>query len=358
MQPKTPTYRPRSSSTAPGTGRSCARLTVIVLVACLGAVPAFAQLVPNLGGQRAGISAFQFLKIGVGARGVAMGEAYVAVANDASSLFWNPAGMAQTAEDQVFVAHTEYVADIRHEYLGAIYHITGADAVGLALTSLHMQDMEITTETQPLGTGRYFSFGDVGIGLSYARKMTDQFSFGATVRYAEETLDMLKMRSVMVDLGTYYWTGLGTARFAVVITNFGADVVPEGTATPAGGGTVSTFQSFSLPTLFKLGFAFEPVLTDEHRVTTSVQLNHPNDNAENIRVGAEYAWHNTFFLRAGVKRTIGQKLLAADETSEESFMLGAGFRVATGFNAVSADYAYAHFNLLGAIHRFSLTFSL
>jgi hypothetical protein len=198
----------------------------------------------------------------------------------------------------------------------------------------------------------------VGIGFSYARKMTDQFSFGATVRYVEETLDKVKMRSTMVDLGTYYWTGLGTARFAVVITNFGADVTPMGTATPADGGAITSFQSFSLPTLFKLGFAFEPVLTDEHRVTTSVQLNHPNDNAENVRIGVEYAWHDTFFLRGGVKRTIGQKLLGADETSEESFMLGAGFRVATGFNTVSADYAYAHFNLLGAIHRFSLTFSL
>ena len=333
-------------------------MITFVLMVCLGAVPAFPQLVPNLGGQRAGISAFQFLKIGVGARGVAMGEVYVAVVNDASSLFWNPAGMAQMTEDQVFVAHTEYVADIRHEFLGAVYHITGSDALGLALTSLHMNDMEITTETQPLGTGRYFSFGDVGVGLSYSRKMTDQFSFGATVRYAEETLDMLKMRSVMVDLGTYYWTGLGTARFAVVIANFGADVSPRGTATQTDGGAVRDFQSFSLPTVFKLGFAFEPVQTEEHRVTTSAQLNHPNDNAENVRIGVEYAWRNAFFLRGGLKRTIGQKLLGADETSEESYMLGAGFSVATGFNTVSADYAYAHFNLLGAIHRFSLTFSL
>jgi hypothetical protein len=333
-------------------------LAVLVLTGTLVMGQAAAQLVPNLGGQRAGISAFQFLKIGVGARGVAMGEAFVAVANDASSLYWNPAGMAQMTGNEVFVAHTEYVADIRHEYLGAVYHLTPVDAVGLSLTSLHMQDMEITTETQPFGTGRYFSFGDVGIGVSYARKMTDQFSFGATVRYAEETLDMLKMRSVMVDLGTYYWTGLGTARFAVVISNFGSDVKPGGTAVQTDGGNVTDFQPFSLPTVFKLGFAFEPVNTDEHRVTASIQLNHPNDNAENVRLGAEYAWNNTFFLRGGLKRTIGQKLLAADETSSESFMLGAGFRVTTPVSTISADYAYADFSLLGAIHRFSVSFTL
>lgn len=330
---------------------------LLSIVCALGVMPAAAQLVPNLGGQRAGISAFQFLKIGVGARGVAMGEAFVAVTNDASSLFWNPAGLVQTPDNEVFVAHTEYLADIQHEYLGAMYHVTDADVIGLAFTALHMDDMEITTETQPLGTGRYFGFGDVGIGLSYARKMTDQFSFGATVRYVEETLDALKMRSVMVDLGTYYWTGLGTARFAVVISNFGSDVTPAGTVTPADGTPINDFQSFSLPTLFKLGFAMEPLLTDEQRVTASVQLNHPNDNAENVRLGVEYAWQNTLFVRGGLKRTIGQRLLAADETSEESFTLGAGFRVTTTVSTVTADYAFADFGRLGALHRFSVTLS-
>jgi len=313
-----------------------------------------AQLVPNLGGQRAGISAFQFLKIGVGARGVAMGESFVAIANDASALYWNPAGLTQTAENELFASHTGYVAEIKHDYLGVTYHLTEADAFGLSFSSLHMTDMEITTETQPLGTGRYFSFGDVGIGISYARKMTEQFSFGATVRYVQETLDMLTMRSVMVDLGTFYWTGLGTSRFAVVISNFGADVAPAGTATQLDGTQVTSFQSFSLPTLFKLGFAIEPWMTDDQRVTASVQLNHPNDNAENVRLGVEYAWQQTLFLRGGIKRTIGQKLLAGDETSEESYAFGAGFRVATGFTTVQADYAYSNFNRLGSVHRISL----
>ena len=121
-----------------------------------------AQLVPNLGGQRAGISAFQFLKIGVGARGVAMGESFVAVANDASALYWNPAGLVQLPENQVIAAHTEYVADIKHDYLRRDVSPHGQDAVGVSFTSLHMKDMEITTETQPFGTGRYFSFGDIG----------------------------------------------------------------------------------------------------------------------------------------------------------------------------------------------------
>ncbi len=315
------------------------------------------QLVPNLGGQRAGISAFQFLKIGVGSRGVAMGESFVAVANDASALYWNPAGLVQFSDNQMIASHTEYVVDIKHDFFGGVYHLTENDAVVASFTSLHMKDMEVTTEIQPYGTGTYFSFGDVAAALSYSKKMTDQFSFGATVRYVEETLDVLKMRSVMVDLGTYYWTGLGTTRFAVVITNFGGNVAPKGTVQQLNGQEVSSFQSFSLPTAFKLGVALEALQTEDNRITTSIQLNHPNDNAEHFLLGVEYAWRNTFFLRGGAKRTIGQPLFGTDATSAETFSLGAGVFVPVGFTSVNVDYAFASFSQLGSVHRISLSFT-
>lgn len=318
---------------------------------------AFCQLVPNLGGQRAGISAFQFLKIGVGARGSAMGESFVAVANDVSALYWNPAGLVQFSTNQAMASHTEYVVGIKQDFFGGVYHLSDQDAIGASFSSLHMDDMEITTETQPFGTGRFFTFGDIAAAITYSRKMTDQFSFGATVRYVEETLDVLKMRSVMVDLGTFYWTGLGSARFAVVISNFGADVSPSGSVKTFDGTEIKDFQSFSVPTVFKLGVAFEPFQTEEQRLTASVQLNHPNDNSEHVRLGLEYAWNNTFFVRGGIKRTIGQRLFAADATSEEDYSLGAGVRAPVGFSDVSADYALVSFNRLGSVHRISLAFT-
>ncbi len=333
-------------------------LAAVAAFALLFTERASGQLVPNLGGQRAGISAFQFLKIGVGARGVAMGESFVAVANDASALYWNPAGLVQFTDNQAIASHTEYLADIKHEFFGIVIHLSGQDALGVSFSSLHMKDMEITTETQPFGTGRYFSFGDIAVGLSYGRKMTDQFSFGATVKYVEETLDVLKMRSVMVDIGTWYWTGLGSTRFAVAISNFGSDVAPKGMVTQFNGTQVSSFQSFSVPTEFRLGVAVEPLQTDDHVLTTSLQLNHPNDNAEHIRLGLEYAYQQTFFLRAGLKRTIGQQFLGADLTSEENLTLGAGVLVPIGLSIIGADYAFANFSRLGSVHRISLSFTL
>ncbi|MFN0158325.1 MAG: PorV/PorQ family protein [Bacteroidota bacterium] len=332
-------------------------LVVVICIVIYAGSKVHAQLVPNLGGQRAGISAFQFLKLGVGARGVAMGESFVAVANDVSALHWNPAGLAQFTDNQVMASHTEYVVDIRHDFFGGVYHLTDADAIGVSFSSLHMDDMEITTETQPFGTGRYFSFGDIAIGLTYARKMTDQFSFGATVRYAEETLDILKMRTVMVDLGTFYWTGLGSTRFAVVISNFGGDVSPSGSVSRWNGSVANSFESYSLPTVFKLGIAYDPIDNEEQKLTTSLQLNHPNDNSEHFRLGVEYGWQGTFFVRGGVKRTIGQPLFAADATSEEDFTLGAGVNVSLGISRVNADYAFGSFNRLGSVHRISIGFT-
>jgi hypothetical protein len=332
-------------------------LLTLLLTVALPVTRLEAQLLPNLGGQRVGISAFQFLKMGVGARGVGMGESFVAVANDASALYWNPAGMVQFSENQAMAAHTAYVVDISHEFFGVVYHLSESDAIGASFTALHMEDMEITTEAQPFGTGRFFSFGDVALSFSYSRKMTEQFSFGATIRYAQETLDVLTMRSFMIDLGTFYWTGLGSSRFAVVIANFGGDVSPDGSVTNFNGKEINTFQSFSLPTVFKLGFAIDPIASERHLLTASIQLNHLNDNSENLRLGLEYGWNSVFFLRAGVKRTIDQSLLGEDATTAESYSLGAGVQVPLGISTIGADYSYSDFSRLGEVHRLAVAFT-
>ncbi|HZY09716.1 MAG TPA: PorV/PorQ family protein [Bacteroidota bacterium] len=328
-----------------------------LIVCILSTEITYAQLIPNLGGQRAGISAFQFLKIGVGARGVALGETYTAIANDVSALYWNPAGLTQFTENQFMVSHTEYIVDINHDFLGAVYHLTANDAVGFSVSTLSVDEMEITTEAQPFGTGRYFRFGDFSSGLTYSKRMTDQFSFGVTLRYVEETLDILKMRGFMVDIGTFYWTGIGSTRFAVVVTNFGADVSPTGELIQYNGNRVNSFQSFSPPTLFKIGFALEALETESQRVTTSIELNHPNDNAENIHMGVEYQWEKWLWLRTGVKRTIGESLLGRDNTSANDITFGVGIAAPLALTKINLDYAFANFNLLGSVHRLSLTLS-
>ena len=316
----------------------------ILLIVTIFSSSMFAQLFPTLGGQRAGISTAQFLKIGVGGRATAMGDAFVAVANDASALYWNPAGLAQTKRNEIIISHNEWLVDIRHQFIGGIYHLSSNDVVGVSLTALHMDDMPVTTEVQPFGTGEYFSFGDIAIGVTYSRRMTEQFSFGGTVRYIEETLDKLKMRGIMIDLGTYYWTGLGSTRFAVTISNFGNELAPDGDVVLFGNREKSDWQSFSPPTMFRFGIALEPYQDEEHRFTTSVQLNHPNDNSENVSLGLEYAWKEILYLRGGYKINV----------EGQDFTFGAGVTAPISIADITFDYAYANFSKLGSAHRFSL----
>ena len=303
-----------------------------------------AQLFPTLGGQRAGISTAQFLKIGVGSRSAALGDAFVAVDNDASALYWNPAGLVQFDQDQVMFSHNQWVVDINHDFLGAVYHLDGTNAIGVALTSLSTQDMPVTTEFAPFGTGEYFSYRDMAFAVSYSRKMTDKFSFGGTIRYIDETLADLKMRGVMIDLGTYYWTGLGTTRFAVTVSNFGNQLAPDGKVVLVGKREKSDWQAFSPPTIFRIGFAFEPYQTEDNRITTALQLNHPNDNSENVSAGAEYSWKDIVYIRGGYKFNV----------DEQNFSFGFGVKIPIRIAYCNVDYSYSNFTRLGNAQRFSI----
>jgi len=318
---------------------------ILLIILCISwSSTAYSELLPILGAQRAGTATAQFLKIGVGARATAMGESFVAISNDASALYWNPAGISQFQTNEVIFSHTNWFVDIKHEFLGIVYHITPDDAIGLSATSLHMDDMPVTTEFAPNGNGNYFTFSDVAFGLTYSRKLTSQFSFGGTIRYMEETMDVLKMRGVMVDLGTYYWTGLGTSRFSAVITNFGNQMSPSGSLTLNDGQTVKSFQEFSPPTMFRFGFAFEPIMDDDNILTTSIQLNHPNDNSENVCLGAEYGLFKTFFLRGGYKLNV----------EEQAFSFGAGISATLSGINIGVDYGYLSATNLGGVHRISV----
>ncbi len=282
-----------------------------------------------------------FLKIGVGARAVGMGESFVAVANDASALYWNPAGITQIEKNEVVFSHTEFTVDLKHEFFGYVHKLGRANTLGLSITSVSTDDFEETTEFQPLGTGNFVSFGDLAVGLTFARKMTDRFSIGVAVKYIDETLDVLHARNLFVDFGTFFWTGLGSSRFAVSVANFGTNMEPSGTVTDRSGNRFDDFQDFSPPTIFRIGFATEVVDNESHRVTTSVQLNHLNDNAENFSFGTEYLWQELLSLRAGYRLNV----------DEESFAFGGGLAIPLKKVNLNLDFSYSDFGRLGSASR-------
>ncbi len=318
-----------------------------------------------------------FLKIPVGARAEALGGAYVAVANDAFAVFWNPAGVAQISnrwqgkyvvdpsrlpdnvkapsqnpmtavrgDRTLGLVHIQWIADISYNALAYIQPLpTGV--LGISLASLTMPDMEITTEYNPDGTSNYFSYGDALIGLSYALPMTDNFSWGVTVKYVSEILAETRMNNVLVDLGTYYWTGFRDLRIGVALAHFGPNAKPDGSYTlydGSGGSYKKEYKAYSPPTEFRLGGAMTFFAAGDHKFLASMQLNHPVDNAENIKTGFEYSFMNILFLRGGLKFN----------TDEDRWVIGAGVNAPWRRAALLIDYSYTDFGILDKAQRISI----
>ena len=323
-----------------------ALLTTLVILLGMGS-RSYGQLIPILGSQRTGTSAAQFLKIGVGARAAAMGNAFIAVGDDASSLYWNPGAITQLDKSQLSFSHTRWFTDIKHEFIGYVHRLGDYRSIGISAIGLIVDPMEITTEFEPFGTGEYFEYQDLAVGITYAQKLTDRFSVGGTVKYMHETVAELTMSGVRVDFGTYYWVGAGTGRFAVSMINFAPQFTPEGEVSGSMGASYSQFQSFNPPTLFTVGYAGEIIRNETHRSTISLQLNHPNDNSESLNLGTEYAWQETAFLRAGYRLNV----------DDASFSLGGGVRFPFSGTDFQFDYAFSEYRYLNNVHRFSLQFS-
>ncbi|MCS7029755.1 MAG: PorV/PorQ family protein [Bacteroidia bacterium] len=312
-----------------------------------------AQILPPLGKQRAGTAGMQFLKIPVDPRGAAMGESFIAVANDASALYWNPAGMSISDSQKIHLqgAYTRYFADITMNYGAGFIKLKNEHCIGVSLTHLNSGEMDVTTEFQPFGTGQKFSATNTAIGISYAKKLTDNFAFGLTSKYANESIFGLRTNTLLFDLGFQYDIGYKNLRFAVTMTNFGFNVKPKGEIEVirlSGTQNVNNFEQVTVPSMFKVGFAWDAVKNDHHLLTLVGQLNHPTDNKETFNLGAEYSWNRLLYFRTGYQ-------IGADESNIPSF--GFGLKFTQRFGALKIDYAFTNKQRLGFTHKFGLGIS-
>ncbi len=305
-------------------------------------------LLPKLGEQRAGTASMTFLKIGVGARATSLGGAYIAISDDASSLYWNPAGVVQVDKNELVVSHSDWLIDISYEYLGYVHQVNSRLGVGVFIGYLHLADMPVTTEYHPYGNGEFFTYNDMVTGLTGSFRMTDRFSFGITLKYVREQLDDIYMDGMMADFGTFYWTGFKSLRLAAAMRNFGPDMRPGGSfqRKKADGHNSSNYQSFSPPTLFSMGAAMDVYKIKEHVLTAAIQMDHPMDDQENYLTALEYHFQNVFFTRMGYRANF----------EENPWTFGAGFRIAFWGKYLKIDYSYADFTNLTMTQQFTFGF--
>ncbi len=284
--------------------------------------------------EKVGTFGAQFLKIGTSARATAMGSAYTAVGDNAEAVYWNPAGIVSVRGSELNLSQTEWPADINLSYAAYVFNprsIPGTFAV--SARALWMDPQVERTAHNPEGTGRLFDSGMATMGLTYARFFTDKFSAGATLHYMHIGLADFSVNSALADVGILYRIGIRGMKIGMSITSLGSEVTFD--ERPA-----------RLPTMFKVGFAFEPLRTGNQRLIASSEFQHPVDNAERANFGLEYNMGNKMFLRTGYNLNYDTDGLAA----------GAGFRVETGKRSwVNVDYSWVDMDALGGVHRVSVS---
>jgi hypothetical protein len=319
------------------------------------------------GQSKAGTSAAPFLSIGVGARAIGMGEAYVGISNDALALFWNPGGLTLIDGVSFTTTHTEWFAGLTHDFAGISVPL-GNGAIGASVTFLMSDDIEITTLLEPNGTGLFYNATDVAFGISYAYNLLDRFSVGVTGKYIQQKLVNESASSIAIDIGTILITGFKSLRIGMSLTNLGGAMKMDGpdlvipynvggnvAITPDIKAQLST-EEWPLPTNFRIGVAVDLVgqpgnsfIPNEiSRLTLAIDGNHPTDNEERGNIGIEYSWNNTLALRTGYKFNY----------SEQGFTFGGGLNIGLGGALIGVDYALAEFGDLGYVHRFTLGFTL
>ncbi|MBN1969208.1 MAG: PorV/PorQ family protein [Candidatus Delongbacteria bacterium] len=310
---------------------------------------------------KTGTAAMTFLKIDVSARANALGGSFIGLANDVSTLHYNPAGMINIQQPDFGVSHTMYLADIQYTWGGLVFPLKEMNAaVGFQSSFLIVGDMDETTIDKPQGTGRTFSAHDMMVGASYAQMLTPKFYIGGTLKFLQEKLANESAWSVAGDVGTYYDTKWKSLIFGMSIRNFGTAVE-------------FINESADLPMMFVFGIGFNPYDDGINKLSTLVEAGHPSDNNEYITVGLEYSFDDMFFLRAGRKIDELENWLGdedkyvkfkdnADGTSvnydPESFnnfgtSIGVGFKL----SQFRFDYSWESYGRLGGINMFNVSLS-
>lgn len=284
------------------------------------------MLISSLMFAQAGRTGLSFLKIGVGGRALAMGEAYSAAASDPTAVYYNPAALSLSSFPQIIVMHREWIQDTKTDFLAAKTSIDKLSlAVGVNQTSV--SNIEIRTTPGPsLGT---FSSRNAAIGFSAAYAINPSLNIGFTGNYLYEKIYTEEATGFGANFGALYTTPWDV-RLAFAVSNVGKMNELQNTAS-------------KLPTSVRVGGAYEKWLENVDGTLTAAAdiVTFTGESKSHVHLGAEFDYKKTFDIRAGYQTGYDAKNVSA----------GVGVR----YNMFRLDYAFVPFKYdLGSTHTISL----
>jgi outer membrane protein OmpA-like peptidoglycan-associated protein len=274
-----------------------------------------------------GTSALPLLKSPAGPRASAMGESFTALADDATAIYWNPAGLAYVKDAQLFVSHQEWFADIRDEYVSAAFG-RGAGKFGLGMCYSGSYKIEVwdpDNQRSPVWTtDNHTGF----LALGYGFPIQDRYAVGVGAKLAADYLGTSE------DYGGGAGLDLGFIAQPWPFLNLGVSGQNLGLAYYNRNGNI-----YALPSAARIGAAFR---VTNFSLVSDVLL--PLDNNPSFHLGGEYTALNTIIFRAGYK-TGPQDLFSLGFLS--GLCLGMGVHV----GLFDVDYAFVPYGDLGSVHR-------
>jgi hypothetical protein len=308
---------------------------------------------------RVGTTAASFLAMGMDGAGSGMGEAYVSVTRDLSSIYWNPSGLSYLKSNEAQFVYKPWIADITASFAGVAVNVSEIGTFAIGITSMDFGDIDVTTMEMQEGTGETYSAFDYAMSLSYARKLAPWFSFGMTGKYIQSKISRLSASAIAADMGvmvnTSFFSPDGNQDNGIAIgmsiSNYGTrmqyqglellrpiDIKPDENGNYKDVEGQFKLQSWDLPIIYRLGLSYIPFKTESQMVTLAVDALHPNNNSESVNTGAQYQISSpgfgTIFLRGGWHGLFM-------DNSPYGLTLGVGFHFNLLKNTgIKIDYAY------------------
>ena len=338
-------------------------LIFIILLGIFWPGSAFTQQVT-----KTGTTAAKFLSIGIGPRAISMGGAFTSISNDASAIYWNPAGIVYSDQFQGFFSNTSLFAGISLNYFGLIVPAGEVGNLAASVTAVNYGSIPVTTENQPEGTGETYAPLDLAFGISYARFITEDFIVGATAKLVTQNIYHSNATGVAFDIGTIFKTPFYGVRFASSIYNFGTKMQMSGSdllirynVDPQRAGSNNTTDAnvttdqFDLPLKLQIGISKDFIFMENQRFTLAVDGIVPNDNYEMANVGGELALFDDMFSIRGGYNSIPLFKSSTVPTMQANFAFGVGLKYKRpGFIDIGIDYSYQKFQFLDSVNSFSV----
>ena len=263
--------------------------------------------------KRRGTAGAQELLIPVGARNIAMSNAFVAGVTGVEAAATNPAGVSgMLGNGQAMFSHTMWLADIGVNYVAVASKFKGESVFGITARTLDFGDIPITTTEFPDGTGSTFSPNYVTLGFLFSKQMTDRIRFGADFKIVEEGIMRESATGFVLDAGVQYASSSTGLRLGAALKNLGMNMNFDGPDleefhTPEGSqpGTSSEprrvhLQDFEMPTTLELGLSYEEISVGPGKINLAASFLNNNFSFDEYRFGGEFTLMDILALRGGL----------------------------------------------------------